>query len=137
MKLPKSGLTADFHCVTRWSKYDVKWTGVRFVDLVQLVRPKDSAKFVIAESADGYTTNNLFSDLNKENVLLAYELEGKPIPKEHGWPIRVIIPHLYAWKGAKFLNGLAFTSIDHPGFWETRGYNNHGDPWLGERYSNE
>lgn len=137
LKLPKSGLTADFHCVTRWSKYDVKWAGVRFVDLVSIVKPKSTAKFVIAESADGYTTNNMLADMNKENVLLAYELEGQPIPKEHGWPVRVIIPHLYAWKGAKFLNGLVFTPIDHPGFWETRGYNNHGDPWLEERYSGD
>ncbi len=135
LSLPKCGLTADFHCVTRWSKYDVRWAGVRFVDLLNIVKPKDSAKYVISLSADGYTTNSLFGDMNRENVLLAYELEDSYLPREHGWPVRVIIPHLYAWKGAKFLNGLNFTNEDLPGFWETRGYNNHGDPWVEERYS--
>ena len=135
LNLPKFGLTADFHCVTRWTKYDVRWAGVRFVDLLEIVKPKKTAKYVISCSADSYKTNSLFDEMNRENVLLAYELEGSFLPREHGWPVRVIIPHLYAWKGAKFLNGLDFVAVDAPGFWETRGYNNHGDPWSEERYS--
>ncbi len=90
---------------------------------------------MIAESSDGYTTNNPLEELLDVNVLLAYELDGAPLPREHGGPLRVIIPHLYAWKGAKFLKGLRFQAEDEPGFWETRGYHNHGDPWKEERYS--
>lgn len=135
LSLPKTGLTADFHCVTRWTKYDLRWAGVRFVDFLDIVDPKQSAKYVISQSADGYSTNSLFEEMNRENVLLAYELDGNFLPREHGWPVRVIIPHLYAWKGAKFLNGLEFVANDAPGFWETRGYNNHGDPWSEERYA--
>jgi DMSO/TMAO reductase YedYZ molybdopterin-dependent catalytic subunit len=121
--------------VTTWSKFDIRWGGVRFVDLIEFVKPTPNAKYVIAESSDGYTTNNPLEEMLDENILLAYELDGAPLPREHGGPVRVIIPHLYAWKGAKFLKGLRFQAEDEPGFWETRGYHNHGDPWKEERYS--
>jgi len=137
LKLPKTVITADFHCVTHWSKYDVPWGGVRFVDLCEIVQPTDAAAFVITECADGYTTNNPLEELWDEKVLLAYELDGAPLPREHGWPVRMMIPHLYAWKGGKFVRGLRFQDGDEPGFWETRGYHNHGDPWREERYSED
>lgn len=135
LKMPSTSLTADFHCVTHWSKLDVRWKGILFRDFLNVVKPKTNWKFLIQESTDGYATNVPREDLEKKNVLLAYELEGKPLPREHGWPIRLIIPHLYAWKGAKFLKALKFADKDEPGFWEVRGYHNHGDALKQERYS--
>ncbi len=135
LKLPKSNLTADFHCVTRWSQYDIEWAGVKYLDLEKIIKPKPEAKFVVQLGLDDYSTNVPIEDLRKENILLAYELKGGPIPREHGWPLRLIIPELYGWKGSKFLYRLHFKENDDPGFWEVRGYHNHGDPWKEERYS--
>lgn len=137
LQLPKTVITADFHCVTHWSKFDVQWGGVRFIDLVEIAKPTAAAQYVITECADGYTTNNALEEMLDEHVLLAYELDGAPLPREHGWPLRVIIPHLYAWKGGKFVKGLRFQQEEEPGFWETRGYHDHGDPWTEERYSED
>lgn len=133
-KLTKTYLTADFHCVTKWSQYDVKWAGFKYLDLEKIIKPKNDAKFVIQYGLDGYTTNVPVEDLRHDNVIIAYELKGQPIPAEHGWPIRPIIPELYGWKGSKFLYKLDFVNQDQPGFWEVRGYHNHGDPWKEERY---
>ena len=133
-KLPKSYLTADFHCVTRWSQYGIEWAGFKYLDLEKLVKPKTEARFVIQYGLDDYSTNVPIEDLRHENVLFAYELHGKPLPQEHGWPLRLIIPGLYGWKGSKFLFKLKFQDHDEPDFWETRGYHNHGDPWKEERY---
>lgn len=135
LALPPTSLTADFHCVTRWSKFDVKWRGVGFVEFCEVVQPKPEARFVVASCADGYTANLVLDELKADNVILAYELEGKPLPREHGWPIRLVVPHLYGWKSVKFLKGLEFLAEDKPGFWEVRGYHNHADPWQEERYS--
>lgn len=135
LKLPKTYMTADFHCVTRWSKYDVKWAGVRFKDLALIAKPKPTAATVVAWGAEGYTTNVPLNEMLLDNVLIAYELEGKPLSKEHGAPARIVNPNLYGWKGAKFLKRLEFLDHDAPGFWETRGYNNHGDFHKEERYS--
>jgi DMSO/TMAO reductase YedYZ molybdopterin-dependent catalytic subunit len=134
-QLPKSYMTADFHCVTTWSKYDIKWGGVKMSDLLELVKPKPEAKFVVQYGFDSYTTNTSLEALQQENVFLAYELEGEPLPRDHGAPLRMIIPHLYAWKGSKFLTKLEFIAKDEKGFWETRGYSNTADPWKEERYS--
>ncbi len=134
-QLPRTELVADFHCVTTWSKFDVEWTGVSFLDLAARVRPTEAAQFVIAHGADGYTTNIPLADLMEEDVFLACELFGQPLPLEHGGPMRLVVPKLYAWKSAKFLQKLVFTPTDEPGFWEERGYHNHGDPWLEERHS--
>lgn len=134
LKMPASKITTDFHCVTHWSKLGVVWTGVLFNDFITLVKPLPSWKFLIQEGADGYTTNVSREDIEKENVVLAYNLEEKPIPREHGWPLRVIISQLYAWKGSKFLKGLKFVDKDEPGFWEVRGYHNHGSAFKEERY---
>jgi DMSO/TMAO reductase YedYZ molybdopterin-dependent catalytic subunit len=134
-KFPKTELTSDFHCVTKWSKLDVKWGGIKYLDLQEYIKPTNNAKFVLQHGLDDYTTNVPIDILRKDNVLLAYELFGKPLTKEHGAPLRLIIPDLYAWKGSKFLYKLNFLESDRPGFWEVRGYHNHGDPWREERYA--
>ncbi|HUJ74732.1 MAG TPA: sulfite oxidase-like oxidoreductase [bacterium] len=133
--LPKAEQVSDFHCVTTWSKYDVRWQGVKFCTLVEQVRPNPNASHVILECGDGYTTNLPLRELSGDDVLLAYELEGAPLPLEHGGPLRMLVPHLYAWKSAKFLTRITFQDRDTKGFWEVRGYHNHADPWKEERYS--
>ncbi len=125
---------SDFHCVTTWSKYDVRWGGVPFAAIVAQVRPTAAARFLIQVCADGYTTNLPLSELQGDDVLLAYELDGAPLPLEHGGPMRLIVPHLYAWKSAKFLTTLRFQAEDTPGFWEVRGYHDIGNPWSEERF---
>ncbi|MCA1596672.1 MAG: molybdopterin-dependent oxidoreductase, partial [Chloroflexi bacterium] len=130
-------LVADFHCVTRWSKFDVRWRGVRFSTVVDLVQPAPNAKHVIQRSADGYSTNLPLSELLDQDVLLADELDGAALSREHGAPLRTIVPARYAWKGAKFLRQLEFTVDDQPGFWEVRGYHNQGDPWKEERFAEQ
>ncbi|MEK6812616.1 MAG: sulfite oxidase-like oxidoreductase [Nanoarchaeota archaeon] len=135
MKMPKKEFTEDLHCVTRWSKLDVKWKGIPFKEFLKIVKPKKNWKFLIQEGLDGYTTNVSREDVEHKNVFLAYVLKGKPIPKEHGGPMRLIIPHLYGWKGSKFLSGLKFVEKDEQGFWEVRSYHNHGDAFKEERYA--
>jgi len=132
--LPKARQVSDFHCVTTWSKYDVQWSGVKFSTIVERVRPKAEAAHLILECNDGYTTNLPLSELQGDDVILAYELDGQPLPIEHGGPMRLIVPQLYAWKSAKFLVRMVFQSQDTKGFWEVRGYHNHADPWREERY---
>ncbi len=135
LKMPSKEINEDYSCVTHWSKLDVKWKGVPFKEFLKIVKPKENWKYLIQYGMDGYSTNVPREDLEKENVIIAYELEGKPIPREHGWPIRIIIPQLYGWKSSKFLNALKFVDKDEPGFWEVRGYHNHGNIWDEERYS--
>ena len=132
--LPKAEQVSDFHCVTTWSQYDLRWSGVKFRTIVEMARPRPSAAFLIQSCADGYTTNLPLAELQGDDVLLAYELDGKPVPIEHGGPMRLLVPHLYAWKSAKFLTGLRFQERDTPGFWEVRGYHDVGDPWSEERF---
>lgn len=131
--LPKASQTSDFHCVTTWSKFDVTWGGVKFSEILERVKPTASGRFVIQTCADGYTTNLPMKELMGDDVLLAYELEGAPLPLEHGGPLRLIVPHLYAWKSSKFLTGLTFMEEDEPGYWENLGYHNIGDPWSEDR----
>ena len=133
MLLPTVTLTTDIHCVTRWSKFDTVWEGVRFRDLAELVGVKPTAKHVIAHCDYGYTTNVPLEDMLEENVLLAYKFDGKPLEPEHGGPMRTLVPKLYFWKSAKFVRGIEFSPVDKPGFWENAGYHNYGDPWQEER----
>lgn len=126
---------SDFHCVTTWSKYDCRWSGVAFFTLVDLVRPKPEARFVHFTSYDGYSTNTTLESCLDDDVLVATRFDGKPIPKEHGGPARVIIPKLYAWKGAKFVRTIEFLAEDKWGFWEKRGYSNTADPWTNDRFA--
>lgn len=126
---------SDFHCVTTWSKFDVPWTGVRFADVLALAEPTERAHFVLVHGYDGYTTNLPLEEALKTDVLLAHSAYGKPLTTEHGGPLRMVVPQLYAWKGAKWISGIELLEHDHPGFWEVRGYSNSAHPWRDDRYS--
>ena len=133
--LPQIEDVSDFHCVTTWSKFDCRWSGVAFLTLAELVRPKPAVKHVLFTSFDGYSTNVRLKDCLDDDVLIATQFTGKPITREHGGPARVIIPKLYAWKGAKFVRAIEFAAEDRRGFWEVRGYSNTADPWTEDRFS--
>ena len=134
-RLPQSELTSDIHCVTAWSRYDNHWRGVRVADLLEHVRPKPEAKFVLLQSFDTYTTNLPLAEFAATDALLATHWEGEPLTVEHGGPVRAVVPKLYFWKSAKWVKRIQFAAQDQPGFWEVRGYHNHCDPWTEERYS--
>ena len=133
--LPQVTDVSDFHCVTTWSKYDCRWDGVAFTTLFELVQPKPETKFVYFTSYDGYSTNVPLEHCLDDDVLVATQFNGAPVSREHGGPARVIIPKLYAWKGAKFVKTITFLAEDRLGFWEVRGYHAIGDPWKEERYA--
>jgi DMSO/TMAO reductase YedYZ molybdopterin-dependent catalytic subunit len=135
LRLPTVKLTCDLHCVTKWSKFDTEWEGVRFSDFVSLFGVKPSAKYVIAHCDGGYTTNTPIDIMYDEDVLLAYRYDGKFLDPEHGYPLRTLVPKRYLWKSAKWVRGLEFSRTDKPGFWEVNGYHNEGDPFKEERYS--
>jgi DMSO/TMAO reductase YedYZ molybdopterin-dependent catalytic subunit len=135
--LPRSRFVSDIHCVTTWSRYDNAWEGVATRDLLAEVAPREDARFVVMHSYDGYTTNVSLEDFASADAILATSWEGRPIPREHGGPVRLVIPRLYFWKSAKWIKRVELVAEDRPGFWEVRGYNNHADPWLEERYSDD
>jgi DMSO/TMAO reductase YedYZ molybdopterin-dependent catalytic subunit len=126
---------SDFHCVTTWSKFDCRWGGVAFTTLHELVQPAPEARFVYFTGYDGYSTNVTLEQCLDDDVLVATRFDGEPVSREHGGPARVIIPKLYAWKGAKFVNAITFLAEDKLGFWEVRGYSNTADPWTEDRYA--
>jgi DMSO/TMAO reductase YedYZ molybdopterin-dependent catalytic subunit len=132
---PQEEFVSDIHCVTQWSRFDNRWRGVPARHIIGMVRPKREAKHVIFHSYDGYTTNVKLKVFGEPNVLLAHSWEGKPLTREHGGPVRVVIPDWYFWKSAKWVTRIEFAETDSPGFWEVRGYHNEGDPWKEERYS--
>jgi DMSO/TMAO reductase YedYZ molybdopterin-dependent catalytic subunit len=132
--LPTVTITVDIHCVTRWSKFDTTWTGVRFNDFVNLFGIKDTARYVIAHCDYGYTTNLPLEAMMDDDVLLTYTYENEPLEPDHGGPLRTLVPKRYFWKSAKFLRALEFSKEDKPGFWEKGGYHNDGDPWKEERF---
>ena len=131
----QSQFVSDIHCVTTWSRYDNQWEGLSTSDLLAACRPRDEARFVMLHSSDGYTTNLAFEDFAADTALLAHSWSGKPLEAEHGGPVRLVVPHLYFWKSAKWLKAIEFVEADKPGFWEVRGYHNRGDPWAEQRYS--
>jgi DMSO/TMAO reductase YedYZ molybdopterin-dependent catalytic subunit len=133
--LARTDVRCDIHCVTSWSRMDNDWQGVRFTDLMEHVKVSREASAIIAHCYGGYTTNLLLSDVMRDNVLLATKHDGQDIPAEHGGPVRFMVPHLYFWKSAKWVNGIEFIEKDRPGFWEQYGYHMRGDPWKEERYS--
>ena len=135
MALPQEDFVSDIHCVTQWSRFDNHWRGVAVKTLLDLVKPKAGAAHVVFHSYDGYTTNVKLSVFAEANALLAHSWEGQPIPREHGGPVRVVIPDWYFWKSAKWVTRIELVAADQPGFWEVRGYHNEGDPWKEERYS--
>lgn len=134
LALPQTASVSDIHCVTKWSRYDNNWVGVASRDLIALVRPKAEAAHVIFHAYDGYTTNVAFEAFAADDVTIAHSWEGYPITRQHGGPVRIVIPRYYFWKSAKWVKRIEFSRDDKPGFWETRGYHNVGDPWLEERY---
>ena len=135
LALPAVHQTCDIHCVTTWSKLDTHWTGVRVSDLLQGVNIKPDARHAVAHAPAGWTTNLPLPELLRDDVLVAYEYEGRPISPEHGGPVRLLVPRLYLWKSAKWLTGIEFTADERLGYWEVRGYHSLGDPWLEQRYS--
>lgn len=135
MNLPQQNFTADFHCVTRWSKLDVQWTGVKVTDFLQAINLDPQASHVLQHCYGGYTTNLSLEDFIRPENFFAHTLNGEPLPAEHGGPMRLVVPHLYAWKSAKWINGLEFLDHDELGFWERNGYHQRGEPWAEERYA--
>jgi len=134
LSLPAVELIADFHCVTRWSVKEIHWKGVQTKYILEMAKPKKEARFVMVHCLEGYTTNMPIEYLWEEDSILAYEMNGQTIPKRHGYPLRLVVPKLYAWKSAKYVWGIELMEKDSPGFWEQRGYNMRGDPWKEERY---
>jgi DMSO/TMAO reductase YedYZ molybdopterin-dependent catalytic subunit len=134
MALPQQESVSDMHCVTAWSRYDNVWNGVAARTLLELVKPLPVARHVIFHAHDGYTTNVRLDQFDQPDVFLVHHWEGQPIDRRHGGPVRVLIPRLYLWKSAKWVNRIELASSDRPGFWERNGYNNNADPWLEERY---
>lgn len=135
LALPQVEDTSDFHCVTTWSKFDMRFGGVRLVDVLERAGLKDSATHLMCHGFDGYTTNISLEEAVKTDVLLAHLWEGEPLPHQHGGPVRVVTPQLYAWKGTKWVRRLEVMTADRPGFWEERGYSMTAYPWRNDRYS--
>ena len=142
--LPQTDDVSDFHCVTTWSRFDNHWRGVRFRTIAELAIPTAEARFVLCTSYDRapgtsipYTTNLPLARALEDDVLLVHTWEGKPLPREHGGPCRMITPKLYAWKGAKWIRKIEFLAHDRKGFWEVRGYSNSAEPWFNDRYATD
>ncbi len=135
LALPAEDVTVDIHCVTKWSKLDSAWKGVSVDTLLKSV--PTAAEFVVAHSYGGYTTNLPLEDVTNGKAWVAYEFGGEPLEPEHGGPARLLVPHLYFWKSAKWVSGLELRDEDEPGFWEGYGYHNYGDPWREQRYAGD
>ena len=136
-RLPRVERTSDFHCVTRWSRFDNGWTGVAMREILSRVMPLAEAKYVLVNAEQGYTANIPLADLDRDEVLLATHHDGEPLTPEHGYPLRLIVPHLYAWKSVKWVRGFEFLSQDEAGFWEQNGYHMRGDPFKGQRFDTD
>ena len=132
--LPTREITTDIHCVTRWSRFDTSFRGVHWSELAKVVKPKPSARYVLAHAEQDFTANVPLAALEDEEALLAYEADGEPLTPEHGWPLRLVIPKRYFWKSAKWLRGIELLDHDEPGFWERLGYHNEADYWKEQRY---
>jgi DMSO/TMAO reductase YedYZ molybdopterin-dependent catalytic subunit len=144
LALPQAEDVSDFHCVTTWSRYDNRWQGVRFKTIAELAVPQESVRFVVCTGYDfapgtsiPYTTNIPLARAIESDVLLVHTWEGRPLPREHGGPVRMITPRLYAWKGTKWIRNIEFLAEDRRGFWEKRGYSNSAEPWANDRYATE
>ena len=133
-ELPRSRNVQDVHCVTRWSRFDTAFEGVHWRELAALARPRPGARFVVAWAEHDYTTNVPLDALEDDLALLATHADGAPLTAEHGYPLRLVVPHRYFWKSAKWLRAIELAAVDRPGFWERYGYHNDADPWKEERY---
>lgn len=132
--LPRVQRTSDFHCVTRWSRFDNHWDGVAMRELLSRAVPRKEAKYVLIHAEQGYTANVPLADIDRDDVLLATHHDGEPLSADHGYPLRLIIPHLYAWKSVKWVRGVELLDRDQAGFWEQNGYHMRGDPFKEERF---
>jgi DMSO/TMAO reductase YedYZ molybdopterin-dependent catalytic subunit len=132
--LPRSTTRCDIHCVTTWSRFDNSFGGVAVQSLLQRAGVRPEARYCLVSAEQGFTTNLPLSDLDRPENLVALAHDGEPLTPEHGWPARLLVPHLYLWKSAKWVRGLTLLDADVPGFWEQNGYHMHGDPWTEERY---
>ena len=137
MAQPQTEIVTDIHCVTSWSRYDNRWAGVSARHLLSVVAPRPEARFLLLRSYDGYTTNIPLARFDDDDVLLAHSWQGQPLSRDHGGPVRAMVPKLYFWKSAKWLRHITFSDRDTLGYWELRGYHKDGDPWREERYSSD
>jgi DMSO/TMAO reductase YedYZ molybdopterin-dependent catalytic subunit len=135
LDLEQADDVSDFHCVTGWSRLDIPWRGVRFSTVVAAAEPTEDARFVLCHAYDGYTTNLPLAEALKDDVLLVHTADGQPLPREHGGPVRLVTPQLYAWKGAKWLCRIELLREDRLGLWEQNGYSNSAHPWRNDRYA--
>lgn len=136
-QLPRIHSRSDFHCVTRWSRFDNEWDGVAFPEIVRMAKPKAEATHVLIHAEQGFTANVPLGDLDRDDVLLATHHDGQPLKPDHGHPLRLIVPRLYAWKSVKWVRGLEFLAHDVPGFWEQNGYHMYGDPFKEQRFDTD
>jgi len=134
-RLPQKVVIADMHCVTRWSRFDNHWEGVPVADVLRLAGVRPEAHFALVHAEQGYSSNVPLVDLLRPESLLALRHDGEPLTPDHGYPVRLVVPHLYAWKSVKWVRGIELLAKDEPGFWEQNGYNMYGDPWKEQRYS--
>lgn len=137
LAMPQKTVTRDIHCVTRWSRFDNAFTGVGFREFMQAIGITPHSSYVMLHGDHDYTANLALSDLDRDDVLLAHSFEGEPLTDKHGWPLRLVVPHLYFWKSVKWLRGIEFITENKPGFWEQNGFHMNGDPFLEERFSGE
>jgi DMSO/TMAO reductase YedYZ molybdopterin-dependent catalytic subunit len=136
-RLPQKVVVADMHCVTRWSRFDNQWEGVAVTDVLALAKVKPEARFALIHAEQDYTANLPLDDLIRPAALFAFRHDGEPLTAEHGYPVRLVVPHLYAWKSVKWVRGIELLSKDEPGFWEQNGYDMYGDPWKEQRFSSD
>ncbi|MCK0472007.1 sulfite oxidase-like oxidoreductase [Halalkalibacter sp. APA_J-10(15)] len=137
MNMPQTDITVDIHCVTRWSRFDNAFTGVRFKDFLKEIGVEPKSNYVMLHGDNDYTSNIELKDLMGDDILLAHSFDGKPLTDKHGWPLRLVVPHLYFWKSVKWLRGFEFIDENEPGFWEENGFHLRGDPFKEERFSGE
>jgi DMSO/TMAO reductase YedYZ molybdopterin-dependent catalytic subunit len=136
-KLPQTEVTADFHCVTRWSRFDNRWRGVSVAEILKLAPPLPAARFVLVHAEAGYTANIPLADFARPESLFAFLHDGELLTADHGYPVRLIVPNLYAWKSVKWVRGIEFLASDQPGFWEQNGYHMYGDPFKEQRFDTD
>jgi len=137
LAMPQTQITCDIHCVTRWSKLDTAWEGVLFRDFLQHINVKPEGKFVMLHADNEYETNVPLVDLLGDQILLAFKYDGQALTKKHGWPLRLLVPHLYFWKSAKWVLGIEFMTENHKGFWEQNGFHNIAEPFKEQRFSSD
>ena len=135
MALPQVEVVSDIHCVTRWSRYDNRWQGVAFKEVMRHVEVGPEARFAVIHAEQGFTANLPLAELIQDDVLFAHRHDGVDLTPEHGWPLRLVVPRRYFWKSAKWVRGIELVARDQPGFWERNGYHNEADPWREERFS--